>query len=64
MKDEGLQITENELLGQALDGIDNKQIRLLVVLNMVLDPLFEERYIVSLHAKRLFDDKKEIYETV
>lgn len=58
MKDKSLQITENELLGQALDGIDNKQIRLLVVLNMVLDPLFEERYIVSLQAKRFFDDKK------
>lgn len=45
MKDKSLQITENELLGQALDGIDNKQISLLVVLNMVLDLLFEERYI-------------------
>lgn len=64
MKDKSLQITENELLGQALDGIDNKQIHLLVVLNMVLDPLFEERYIVSLQAIGLFDDKKEIYETV
>ncbi|MCR8912850.1 hypothetical protein NW211_12690 [Barnesiella sp. ET7] len=63
MKNNAIQITDYELLGQVLDGKANELTRQMVILNLI-DPLFEECFLIALKATKLFDDKIDIYETV
>lgn len=63
MGNKAIQIVDNELLGQILDGRVNKLTRQMVILNLV-DPFFKEYFMIALRATKLFDDKIDIYETV
>lgn len=56
MGNNAIQITDYELLGQTLDGNANELTRQIVILNLV-DPLFEECFMIALKAAQLFDDK-------
>ncbi len=48
-------ISDFELLGQVLDGVANYEIRQAVIQKMV-NPLFEEYFLLAIKATRLFDN--------
>lgn len=63
MGNKAVQIIDNELLGQTLDGRTNELARQMVILNLV-DPFFKEYFMIALRATKLFDNKIDIYEAV
>ncbi len=63
MENNAIQITDYELLGQVIDGKADVLTRQMVTLTLV-NPLFEECFMIALKATKLFDDKIDTYETV
>lgn len=62
MEDRLLHISNSELLGRVLDGVASPKERKMVLLSMI-DPVFEERFMVALRATMLNNPREEAYET-